>query len=260
MRVTTPGATAAPPTPETTPPQAVAFDFFGTLGHWEPGTVGSPAQVLYDAAPDRARIDTVHLVDLVEGKNGTVQRDTPVTAAAYARWEEDSWRAAACYAHVPVTPALIEELRAVLDARRLELYEDVRPALRTLHEHHIPWVLCSNASPDVEGKLHTLLGPELRPRGCVVSWRVGARKPHPRMFTTVLDELAPLTAAKTLFIGDRYDCDIAGPRTHGFRTALLDRDGRAALRDTERAATTVWSDLRPLTELVRRHSTTPATS
>lgn len=241
MRVTTP-----------TPPRAVAFDFFGTLGHWEPGTVGSPAQVLYDAAPDRARIDTVHLVDLVEGVNGTAQGDAPVTAEAYARWEEDSWRAAADYARVPVTTALVKELRAVLHTRRLALYEDVRPALRALREHRIPWVLCSNASPDVEGKLHALLGPGLGPRACVVSWRTGARKPHPRMFTSVLDALGPCTAAETLFVGDRYDCDVAGPRAHGFRTALLDRDGRAGLPAAERATTTVWDDLRPLSALLER--------
>ncbi|MEV3854261.1 HAD-IA family hydrolase [Streptomyces sp. NPDC050095] len=251
-RPSPPATTTPEPATALVPPRAVAFDFFGTLGRWQPGTVGSPAQVLYDLAPDRAGMDTRHLVGLVEGQNGTAQSDAPVTAEAYAQWEEQSWRAAADYAQVPLTQDLLARLRAVIDDRRLELFPDVLPALRALHDQGIPWVLCSNASPDVEGKLHDLLEPQLRPRACVVSWRVGARKPHPNMFAAALRALAPLAAAEVLFVGDRYDCDVAGPREHGFRTAFLDRAGDTPLTDADRARTAVWSDLNSLAELVRR--------
>ncbi|MEV0323073.1 HAD family hydrolase [Streptomyces sp. NPDC050658] len=242
-----------PPIP---PIHAVAFDFFGTLGRWQPGTIGSPAQVLYAAAPDPDQLDTRHLVSLVEGVNGTSQFDDAASPEAYTAWEEESWTAAARYAGVPVTPGLIDELRAVITDRRLELFPDVRPALEALHAHRVPWVLCSNASPDVEGKLHALLPEALRPQACVVSCRVGARKPHPRMFTTALRQLSPLAAEQVLFIGDRVDCDVVGPREHGFRTALLDRAEHPADAAPESVDTPVWGDLHPLADLLQQQSST----
>ncbi|MFC7304491.1 HAD family hydrolase [Streptomyces monticola] len=219
------------------PVHAVAFDFFGTLGHWQPGTVGSPAQALYAAAENRERLDTRHLVDLVEGLNGSAQFDTEPSPDEYAAWETRTWRAAADYAGVPVTPQLLDELREIITRRSLVLYPDVLPALEALHELGIPWVLCSNASPDVEGKLRTLLPAALAPRACAVSCRVGARKPHPRIFAAALRQLRPYDAGQVLFVGDRVDCDVAGPAAAGFQTAFLDRT--AQLSDAPPSGATV---------------------
>jgi putative hydrolase of the HAD superfamily len=51
------------------------------------------------------------------------------------------------------------------------------------------------------------------------SSEVGVRKPHPRIFTTVLEELG-VPAPEAAFVGDRLLDDVAGAREVGMRTVL----------------------------------------
>lgn len=222
----------------------VVFDFFGTLGRFDDATVTSPVYLLWDRR-DRTRDVDIHtLVTAVEGPNGERQFDHPPTEADYERWQYDALRNAAGYAGVPWTDALRRELLDVLVRRRLLLFEDTLPALRLLAAHGIAWGVSSNASPDVEAKLLAALPDGLAPTVALTSCRVGARKPHPDMFTPFLSHVDE--PGQVLFVGDRVDADIRGPRRLGFRTALIARNGPAEPVPAGTAVLRALTEIEPL--------------
>jgi putative hydrolase of the HAD superfamily len=51
---------------------------------------------------------------------------------------------------------------------------------------------------------------------------VGARKPHPRIYTHTLERLG-IGAADAIFVGDTWNCDVAGPLAAGLRPVYLRR-------------------------------------
>ena len=51
---------------------------------------------------------------------------------------------------------------------------------------------------------------------------VGARKPHPRIYTHTLQELG-IAPEDALFVGDTWACDVDGPRAAGMHTVYLRR-------------------------------------
>ncbi|HEY9290978.1 MAG TPA: HAD-IA family hydrolase, partial [Microlunatus sp.] len=55
----------------------------------------------------------------------------------------------------------------------------------------------------------------------VLSIEVGHRKPHPAIYQAALDRLV-VPATDTLFIGDTYLADYAGPRRQGIPSLLID--------------------------------------
>lgn len=201
----------------------VAFDFFGTLGRFAETTVTSPVYVLWDRRDPARDLDIHRLVTIVEGPNGERQFDHAPTEADYERWQTDALRAGAEYVGLLWTDELHRELLDVLATRRLVLFDDTLPALRFLRARGIRWGVSSNASPDVEAKLLAALPAELAPSVTVMSCRVGARKPHRDMFTPFLSYVDE--PGQVLFVGDRVDADVLGPRDLGFRTALIARSG-----------------------------------
>ncbi len=203
----------------------VVFDFFGTLGRFDEATVTSPVYVLADRRHPRRDVDIHRLVTLVEGRNGERQFDHAPTEADYQEWQTVALRAGAEYAGVPWTDALHRELRGVLATRRLVLFDDTLPAIRLLRARGIAWGVASNASPDVEAKLLAAVPADLAPSMTVMSCRVGARKPHQSMFTPFLSQVD--SPGQVLFVGDRVDADVLGPRALGFGTALIARSGPA---------------------------------
>ncbi|MGY1945874.1 HAD family hydrolase [Nocardia asiatica] len=230
--------------------RVVVFDFFRTLGMWRAGTVGSPAEVLYQLAPDRKAIDTRRLVALVEGGLGSEQFPYRPHVDEYRRWQYDAWAAAANYAGVHYDDALQIRLEQVLVQREIVLYPDVVDALDAVTASGMTWVLCSNASPDLAEKLHALLPKRLHPQAMVISCEVGARKPHRRMFAEVIDA-AGFPPAQLAFIGDQLDCDVLGPYQHGLRPVLLDRGGEHDGEWPPRDGPLVprWRSLEPLRAL-----------
>jgi FMN phosphatase YigB (HAD superfamily) len=221
--------------------KAVVFDVFGTLAHLNPQTVPSPAHALYALAPGRQDLDFGHLAGLAEGRDGEAPFAAPPSLHGFLAWQEKAWFAAADYAGVPVTDRLLNLLRQVLKSRVICLYPEVLEVLADLGRAGVPWLACSNASLDVGPKLTALLPPELRPQHTVLSWQVGSRKPHRRMYDTVR-KLLPAAPAETLFVGDRLDCDVRAPLRHGFQAVLVTRD-----KTPGAGPGAGWPDLRPLT-------------
>lgn len=222
----------------------VVFDFFGTLGRFDEAEATSPVYLLWDRR-DRTRDLDIHaLATAVEGTNGERQFDHPPTAAEYERWQSDALRSAAGYVGVPWTDTLRRELLDILTRRRLVLFDDTPPALRLLRAHGIAWGVSSNASPDVEAKLLAALPNGLDPAVALMSCRVGARKPHPDMFSPFLSYVEK--PGQVLFVGDRVDADILGPRRLGFRTALIARNGPAEPVPAGTAVFRALTEIEPL--------------
>jgi FMN phosphatase YigB (HAD superfamily) len=51
---------------------------------------------------------------------------------------------------------------------------------------------------------------------------VGARKPHPRIYSHTLEQLG-IAPADALFVGDTWACDVDGPRAAGMQTVYIRR-------------------------------------
>jgi putative hydrolase of the HAD superfamily len=54
---------------------------------------------------------------------------------------------------------------------------------------------------------------------------VGARKPHPRIYRHTLEALS-VDPARTLFVGDTWNCDVDGPIEHGLKPVYVRRAHR----------------------------------
>jgi FMN hydrolase / 5-amino-6-(5-phospho-D-ribitylamino)uracil phosphatase len=113
-----------------------------------------------------------------------------------------------------------EALEIFLVARnRVELYEDVRPALARLRERYRLFAV-SNGNADL-GRcgLHDLF------EGHVSAITAGAAKPDARIFTALRD-MAGVAQEEILHVGDDPIADVVGARQAGMQTAWLNRDAR----------------------------------
>jgi putative hydrolase of the HAD superfamily len=77
----------------------------------------------------------------------------------------------------------------------------------------------------------------------ITSVRVGYRKPHPAIYAAALDQLGGASAT-TVFVGDTYDADYAGPAAAGILPFLIDGAERHDIPAAQR--------LRSLSDLPRR--------
>ena len=117
----------------------------------------------------------------------------------------------------------IEMVREWERHENFSLYEDALPALEALRRHGLLLGLVSNGQRDLDEFVsHHGLDVD----AVVGSKSHGRIKPHPSIFTAVLESLGvgPPDAA---MVGDSYEDDIEGARSLGMRAILLDRDGRA---------------------------------
>ena len=123
----------------------------------------------------------------------------------------------------PPGHAVIRE--AMLAALSFVAFEDAAPALRELRGRGLRLVVVSNWDCSLlewlEGAgLGSLLD------GAVSSAAAGEPKPAPAAFLAGL-ELAGVTAAEAMHVGDSPEADIEGARAAGIRPVLLTRDGEA---------------------------------
>ena len=106
-------------------------------------------------------------------------------------------------------------------------FEDVAPALARLAACGYRLAFASN----FDGRLDTVRAgiPELgRIEQCVVSARVGVRKPSPEFYRALCETLRE-QPAQVLMVGDDWINDIVGAREAGLPAVLLDRRGGAGL-------------------------------
>lgn len=116
----------------------------------------------------------------------------------------------------------VEEAFEVFDVfrNRVELFPDVVPTLERLSERFtIVAVTNGNANLQTIGIRHLF-------SDVVSAVEVGVAKPARRIFEVALRR-AGATGPETLHVGDHPECDIAGARAAGLRTAWMNRTGCA---------------------------------
>jgi len=114
-----------------------------------------------------------------------------------------------------------EALEVFLAARnRVELYDDVRPALLRLRSRY-PLFALSNGNADL-GRcgIADLFAGHISARAA------GFAKPDTRIFAR-LAHAAGVEAARVLHIGDDPQADVVGAKQAGMQAVWLNRDGRA---------------------------------
>jgi putative hydrolase of the HAD superfamily len=107
--------------------------------------------------------------------------------------------------------------------RRLVLFDDALPIIRTLSGRGIILGLVSNLSRALDGHCNELgLTPYID--FALTSSEIGAEKPHPPIFLAAL-ERAGVSASEAIHVGDQYHSDVVGAKGVGINPLLLDRDG-----------------------------------
>ncbi len=110
--------------------------------------------------------------------------------------------------------------------RHFSLYDDVRPALRELHESGFRLGLISNTHRCLNSfQSHFELDAFIA--GAVSSSDHGFMKPHPSIFEAALREIG-VSAGEALMVGDSISHDVEGALGLGMRAVLLSRSGQTA--------------------------------
>jgi putative hydrolase of the HAD superfamily len=201
--------------------RALIVDFYGTLARattWisaddvlaEHGyTLDSQQRALYFA----------------DGLDGIEHDEHSQSRDHYVAWQRQRTLAmlAATDVHPGEHEAIVEKLRDGAEQRVLEPYDEVPAVLAEVRALGLPIVICSNWDWDLrEAVAESGLTDAVD--AMVSSAWVGARKPHPRIFTAAVAE-AGVDPTEVLFVGDTWGPDVAGPLEVGFRPLYLRRDG-----------------------------------
>lgn len=201
---------------------AVLFDFYGTLAEavdWGPS--------LDDVLAGHGYSRTESTADWWGVQDGTDHSAHSATREAYVAWERHRLGLLADASGVPASrrDAVIEDLHAATKTFSLAVYDDVPPVLDALHARGVRIAVCSNWDWDLPG-LVSDLGLAGAFEVVITSARVGARKPHPRIYAETLAALG-VEPARALFVGDSLHADVEGPLDFGMRAVHVDRGGEA---------------------------------
>lgn len=208
------------------PPRAVLLDALGTLLELEP-----PAPLLQEALRERLglEVEPDRVADALAGEIGFYRahhlegRDRRSLERLRARCTEvlraGLGPAAAGLPARPLQGALLDSLRFVA-------FPDAAGALRRLRGEGVRLVVVSNWDCSLPGVLKRAGLRELVD-ATVTSSQCGVAKPHPAVFRRAL-EVAGVTAADALHVGDSLHEDVEGARAAGVEAVLAMRDQSAA--------------------------------
>jgi putative hydrolase of the HAD superfamily len=200
--------------------KTVILDFYGTLAEtpdWGPSWEELVAELGY-VLPAEVRDRWWH-----DSFDGSEHDEHSQSREHYVAWQQARLRSMLADCGVPASKQdlFLERVREIGGHRRIVAYDEAQVVLRGLRAQGVALAICSNWDWDLAEAID---GAGLT--GCVdlvvsSAW-VGARKPHPRIYRHVLDELGvePETA---IFVGDTWACDVAGPRELGMRAVYLRR-------------------------------------
>jgi FMN phosphatase YigB (HAD superfamily) len=145
-----------------------------------------------------------------------------------------------------------EEAGCGENIQEIDLYPDVRPALKALQEAGF-WVGVSGNQSARTGEL--LRAMSLPVDAVATSGEWGLIKPAPAFFARLVDWAAG-TADEIVYVGDHRDYDVIGGNAAGLRTALVRRGpwGHLWADDPVVTSTADWvvESLAELPELIRR--------
>jgi len=208
--------------------KAVFFDFYNTLISFDP-----PREELQAAACREFGIDIERKAiprgywfadDFMSRENARSPIHKRSQADELAFWS-DYEAIILKKAGVDVTKDLALRIftRARQLDRRLVLFDDVLPIIRTLRGRGKILGLVSNLSRALDGHCEELgLTPYID--FAFTSSEIGAEKPHSPIFLAAL-ERAGVAASEAIHVGDQYHSDVLGAKGVGINPLLLDRDG-----------------------------------
>ncbi len=201
--------------------RAVLFDFYGTLARdVAPFHINDVmSEHGYELPSHLSEIFWSGDIDGIEHGHASGSRED------YVAWQQT--RLLGMLAEADVHPGEYEVILAKLHAGRaarvLEPYADAAPVLAALRSRGLRLAICSNWDWDLE--------PAVAEAGfgdavdvVVSSAWAGARKPHPRIFRSTLEQLGA-DPHGTVFVGDTWGPDVEGPRALGMTPVYLERDG-----------------------------------
>ncbi len=226
--------------------KAVFFDFYDTIVRFDPPREELQAKACgeFGVRIDRSAVPYAYWLadDYMARENASKsldRRSSEDLKAFWAAYENIILRHAAHEVSEDLALRIVTRLRQ-LD-RRLELFEDVLPALTTLKASGLTLALVSNLNHDLN-LYRDELGLKPVIDFTIASHEVGAEKPHPPIFLAAL-ERAAVDASQAIHVGDQYHSDVLGALSAGLRPLLVDRLG-------------YWTDvdecprIRSLTEIV----------
>lgn len=208
-------------------PEAVIFDFYGTLAHWA-DSAASYATVFsaFGYEPPTSLLD-----GYFSQYNGVDHAEHSVSEDAYEAWTRRRLGelAATCGVRDEHRAAVVDGLRD-LDQGPMAAYPEAAETLRSLRESGLAVGVCSNWGWELDAYLEQvgLLG---LVDSTITSARAGSRKPHPRIYACSTNALG-IDPSRVVFVGDSWEPDVRGPRRLGMTAVHVwradERDGQVA--------------------------------
>jgi len=200
---------------------AVLFDFYGTLARatrWF-----SADDVL--AEHGYSLTDAHRAIYYADGLDGVEHDEHSQSRDHYMAWQRERTLAmlAASDVHPDEHEIIIEKLHEGAATRQLDPYDEVARVLAELRARSIAIVICSNWDWDLREAVEEARLTDAVDAMVSSAW-VGARKPHPRIFSAALDA-AGVSPEHALFVGDTWGPDVDGPLVAGICPIYLQRDG-----------------------------------
>lgn len=208
--------------------EAVIFDFYGTLAHWDDTDASSYEAVFASFGyelPLTVRDAYFSLYDGVDHAEHSVSEE------AYEAWVRFrlSELSLACGVARHEANTVVEALRQ-LDQSPMVAYPEAADTLRALREAGVAIGVCSNWGWELDAFLHQVGLLDLVDSS-ITSARAGSRKPHPGIYACSIEALG-IEPEQAVFVGDSWEPDVRGPRRLGMRAIHVwraeEREGRAA--------------------------------
>jgi putative hydrolase of the HAD superfamily len=202
---------------------ALVFDFYGTLAEtpeWGPSWAEVVAELGY-TLPAEVRDRWWN-----DGFDGAEHDEHSQSRDHYVAWQQTRVRGmlAECGVSDDDATIVIERVREISGHRRIEPYDDALHVLGELRDRGHAIAICSNWDWDLLEAIESA-GLDGRADVVVSSAWVGARKPHPRIYTHTLARLG-VEPGDALFVGDTWGPDVAGPLAAGMQPVYVRRRHR----------------------------------
>ncbi|HEY6473866.1 MAG TPA: HAD family hydrolase [Acidimicrobiales bacterium] len=202
-------------------PEAVIFDFYGTLAHWADTEKASYEMVFaafgYELAP-AVRDGYFSLYDGVDHAEHSVSEDAYEAWVRYRLGELTR----ACGVDATEREAMVDALRN-LDQHPMVAYPEAAETLALLRDAGVTVGVCSNWGWELDAYLEQV--GLLRLVDCsITSARAGSRKPHPGIYASSVEALG-VRPEQVVFVGDSWEPDVRGPRRVGMTAVHVWRPG-----------------------------------
>ena len=220
--------------------KAIFFDWFNTLAHYYPPREELESQALKElgfAVSPKELSYGLYLGDkMMYEENARIPvrlRSREDQTQLYMRFHRTILKEVNINASDEVVLKLLKRMLQLNDSMKFVLFDDVITTLKTLKKQDLKLGLLTNLQTEV-GSMCRELGIAEYLDFTVTSGEAGADKPQPPIFLKAL-ELAQVTAAEAVHVGDQYQNDVLGARGVGIAPILLDRaDYYAEIKDCPR--------------------------